>query len=100
MASYAVPVKYRILESTLEVIRYYPEFPEGSRSWDDRVFHPDGNGIARPVSQLWPGDGRAPVFVRSVLGGVRLLGVKPLSSGLRIAWNDRQGLRMVLGNPL
>jgi hypothetical protein len=100
MASYAVPVKYRILESTLEVIRYYPEFPEGSRSWDDRVFHPDGNGIARPVSQLWPGDGRAPVFVRSVLGGVRLLGVKPLSSGLRIAWNDRQGLRMALGNPL
>jgi len=99
MASYAVPVKYRILESTLEVIRYYPEFPEGSRSWDDRVFHPDGNGIARPVSQLWPGDGRAPVFVRSVLGGVRLLGVKPLSSGLRIAWNDRQGLRMALGNP-
>ncbi len=98
MASYAVPWKYRILESTLDVIRYYPDFPEGSRHWDDRVFHADANGMMRPVSQLWPGDGRAPVFVRSVLGGVRLLGVRPLSSGLRVAWNERQGLRMALGN--
>ncbi len=98
MASYAVPWKYRILESALDVIRYYPDFPEGSRSWDDRVFHPDSNGIPCPISQLWPGDRRAPIFVRSVLGGVRLLGVKPISSGLRIAWNDRQGLHTVLGN--
>jgi hypothetical protein len=98
MASYAVPWKYRILESTLDVIRYYPDFPEGSRSWDDRVFHPDCNGIPRPISQLWPGDRRPPVFVRYVLGGVRLLGVKPLSSSLRLAWNDRQALRTALSN--
>jgi hypothetical protein len=98
MASYAVPWKYRIFESALDVIRYYPDFPEGSRSWDDRVFHPDSNGVARPISQLWPGDGRPPVFVRSVLGGFRLLGRKPLSSSLRIAWNDRRGLRTALGN--
>jgi hypothetical protein len=52
----------------------------------------------RPVSQLWPGDGRAPIFVRYVLGAVRLLGVGPLSSSLRIAWNDRQELRMTLSN--
>jgi hypothetical protein len=98
MASYAVPWKYRILESTLDVIRYYPDFAEGRRNWDDRVFHPDHAGVPRPISQLWPGDGRAPVFVRSVLGGVRLLGRKPLSSSLRIAWNDRRGLRTALGN--
>jgi hypothetical protein len=97
MASYAVPWKYRILESMLEVLRTYPEFPEGSRNWDDRVFHPDANGVMRPISQLWPGDGRAPVFVRSMLGGVRMLGRKPLSSSLRLAWNDRQGLRLALG---
>jgi hypothetical protein len=98
MASYAVPWKYRIFESTLDVIRYYPDFPEGTRKWDDRVYHPDHDGVPRPISQLWPGDGRPPVFVRSVLGGVRLLGRKPLSSSLRIAWNDRQGLRTALGN--
>jgi len=98
MASYAVPWKYRILESTLDVIRHYPEFPEGTRNWDDRVYHPDHNGVTRPISQLWPGDGRAPVFARYVLGAVRLLGRGPLSSGLRLAWNDRQGLRTTLSN--
>jgi hypothetical protein len=96
MASYAEPWRYRILESTLDVIRHYPDFPEGSRNWDDRVFHPDCNGIPRPISQLWPGDGRAPAFVRYVLGGVRLLGMRPLSSSLRIAWNDRHALRTAL----
>jgi hypothetical protein len=98
MSQYAEPWKYRILESTLEVIGHYPEFPEGSQNWDDRVYHPDTSGIIRPVSQLWPGDGRAPVFARCVLGGVRLLGRGPLSSSLRLAWNDRQGLRMALSN--
>jgi hypothetical protein len=98
MDQYAEPWKHRILQSTLDVIRNYPDFPEGSRNWDDRVFHPDPNGIMRPVSQLWPGDGRAPIFVRYVLGAVRLLGVGPFSSSLRMAWNDRHQLRMALSN--
>jgi hypothetical protein len=98
MPQYAEPWKCRILESTLDVIRHYPEFPEGSQNWDDRVFHPDTTGVIRPVSQLWPGDGRAPVFARCVLGGVRLLGRGPLSSSLRLAWNDRQGLRTALSS--
>jgi hypothetical protein len=98
MEQYAEPWKHRILQSTLDVIRNYPDFPEGSRNWDDRVFHPDSNGVMRPVSQLWPGDGRAPIFVRYVLGAVRLLGVGPFSSSLRMAWNDRQELRMALSN--
>jgi hypothetical protein len=96
MASYAMPWKYRILESTLDVIRHYPDLPEGSRNWDDRVFHPDPRGVIRPISQLWPGDGRAPLFARSVLSAVRLLGRAPLSNSLRLAWNDRRGLRMAL----
>jgi hypothetical protein len=98
MTQYAEPWKHRILRSTLDVIRHYPDFPEGSRNWDDRVFHPDSKGILRPVSQLWPGDGRAPIFVRFVLGAVRLLGVGPLSSSLRIAWNDRQEMRLTLSS--
>jgi hypothetical protein len=96
MTQYAEPWKHRILRSTLDVIRHYPDFPEGSRNWDDRVFHPDSRGILRPVSQLWPGDGRAPIFVRFVLGAVRLLGVNPLSGSLRIAWSDRQEMRLTL----
>jgi hypothetical protein len=96
MKQYAEPWKHRILRSTLDVIDHYPDFPEGTRNWDDRVFHPDSRGVSRPVSQLWPGDGRAPIFVRFVLGAVRLLGINPMSSSLRLAWNDRQEMRLTL----
>ncbi len=98
MPQYSEPWKYRILQSTLDAIRTYPDFPEGSRNWDDRVFHPDSKGIIRPVSQLWPGDGRAPFYVRYVLGAVRHMGVGPLSKSLRIAWNDGQELRLAMSN--
>jgi hypothetical protein len=98
MAQYAEPWRHRIFQATLDVIRNYPDFPEGSRNWDDRVFHPDSQGNMRPVSQLWPGDGSAPIFVRFVLGAVRLLGLGPLSSGLRMAWSDQRELRMTLSN--
>jgi hypothetical protein len=40
---------------------------------------------------------RKRAYLRSlVLGAVRLLGVGPLSSGLRVAWGDRRELRMTL----
>ena len=95
MPQYAEPWKHRILNSTLAAIRNYPDFPEGSQRWDDRVFHPDAEGNTRQLSELWRG-GRAPVYLSAVLGFVRLLGAAPLSSGLRLAWNDRTAMRTTL----
>jgi hypothetical protein len=98
MVQYAEPWKYRILESTLDAIRHYPDFPEGSQNWDNRVFHPDSNGIMRPHLATLARE-RARAYLRSVRSWhVRLLGVRPLSNSLRIAWNDRQALRMALSN--
>ena len=88
MPQYAEPWKHRILQSTLDAIRDYPEFPEGSRTWDERVYHPDAQGAIQPMTQLWT-TGRAPAFFRAVLMTVRAMGAGPVSSGLRIAWNDR-----------
>ena len=34
MPQYAEPWKHRILQSTMDAIRSYPEFPQGSRTWD------------------------------------------------------------------
>jgi hypothetical protein len=31
----------------IDAIRDYPEFPQGSRTWDERVYHPDANGVSR-----------------------------------------------------
>ncbi|MGP8258415.1 MAG: PHP domain-containing protein [Acidobacteriaceae bacterium] len=95
MPQYAEPWKQRILNSTLAAIRNYPDFPEGSRCWDDRVYHPDANGNMRVLSQLWLA-GSAPVYLSAVLAFVRLLGAVPVSSGLRLAWNDASAMRSVM----
>jgi hypothetical protein len=91
MPQYAEPWKHRIFRQTLEVLSDYPDFPEGSRRWDDRVFHPDKEGVSRPLTLLWP-HGQAPRILRMVIGGVRLMGHETLSRGLRFAWgeNERQ----------
>jgi hypothetical protein len=96
MPQYAEPWKHRILKSTLDAIRNYPEFPQGSRTWDERVYHPDAKGVVRPLSELWP-DGRAPRALRWALSMIQLLGKGPVSGGLRYAWNDAQKLRLALG---
>jgi len=95
MPQYAEPWKQRILNSTLAAIRNYPDFPEGSQRWDERVYHPDADGNMRVLSELWR-TGRAPVYLNAVLAFVRLLGAAPVSSGLRLAWNDTSAMRTAL----
>jgi hypothetical protein len=99
MPQYAEPWKHRILQSTLDAIRDYPYFPDGSRRWDERVYHPDSNGMMRSLSDLWV-TGRPPAVIRSVLGAVRLMGAAPLSSGLRMAWNDAGEMRAALAKQM
>ena len=96
MPQYAEPWKHRILRSTIDAIRHYPDFPTGSRTWDERVYHPDANGVVRPLSELWP-DGNAPAIMRWGIGLVMLMGSAPVSSGLRMAWSESHQLRLALG---
>lgn len=96
LPQYAEPWKHRILQSTIDAIRHYPEFPQGSRSWDDRVFHPDANGIVRPLGELWP-KGSAPRLIGAGLALVQLMGQGLVAGGLRLAWSDSNQLRLALG---
>jgi len=96
MPQYAEPWKHRILQSTMDAIRHYPEFPQGSRTWDERVYHPDAQGVVRPLTEIWP-KGRAPRAVGWTIAMVAMLGMGPVSGGLRIAWSDSQKLRLALG---
>ncbi|HEV2137166.1 MAG TPA: hypothetical protein VGR47_23305 [Terracidiphilus sp.] len=96
MPQYAEPWKHRILQSAIDAVRYYPEFPQGARTWDERVYHPDKNGVPRPLSELWP-DGSAPSIVTFLLGVVQLMGRGLVSGGLRMAWNESHQLRLALG---
>jgi hypothetical protein len=97
MPQYAEPWKHRILQSTMDAIRDYPEFPQGSRTWDERVYHPDANGIIRPLSEIWP-SGQAPRLMSFSLAMVRMLGTAPFSSSLRYAWSDSSQSRFELGD--
>jgi hypothetical protein len=96
MPQYAEPWKNRILQSTIDAIRTYPEFPQGSRTWDERVYHPDRNGVIRPLSELWP-KGSPPRAVSAVLAMVQMMGQGLVAGGLRLAWNDSHQLRLALG---
>ena len=96
MPQYAEPWKHRLLQSTIDAIRHYPEFPQGSRTWDERVYHPDANGVARPLSELWP-NRQPPRLMSILLGAVQLMGAAPVSGGLRMAWSESRQLRLALG---
>jgi hypothetical protein len=96
LQQYADPWKHRILQSTIDAIRHYPEFPQGSRSWDDRVFHPDANGVVRPLSELWP-HGSAPRLIGAGLALVQLMGRGLVGGGLRLAWSEQNQMRLALG---
>ncbi len=96
MPQYAEPWKHRILQSAIDAVRYYPEFPQGSRTWDERVYHPDMNGVARPLCELWP-DGTAPGIVTFLLGVVQGMGRGLVSDGLRMAWSESHQLRLAMG---
>jgi hypothetical protein len=96
LPQYAEPWKHRLLQSTVDAVRYYPEFPQGSRSWDDRVFHPDAAGVVRPLSGLWP-KGSAPRALGAVIALVQLMGQGLVSGGLRLAWSNSNQLRLALG---
>jgi len=79
MPQYAEPFVLRIFLSLIDVIREYPEYPEGSRHWDDRVFHPDRNGVVRPLAELWH---RPPAFLRAFFSAVRLLESAPVRKAI------------------
>jgi hypothetical protein len=96
MPQYAEPWKHRILRSTIDAVRDYPEFPQGSRTWDERVYHPDANGVDRPLSELWPG-GAPPWAMTWCLRLVQLMGKGLVSGGLKIAWSESHQLRLALG---
>src|ERR1700757_3368389 len=96
MPQYSEPWKHRILQSTLDAIRTYPDFTQGSRNWDERVFHPDANGVIRPLCELWPNDGSVQRYLHYIVSMVKMLGSRPVSGSLRMAWSESRELKFAL----
>ena len=71
MPQYAESRCMRTIQTLLDVIREYPEYPVGSQRWDGRVFHPDHiTNIERPVSAFWDAP---PAFLERMFSTIRLL---------------------------
>jgi len=88
MPQYHEPLRMRILQTMVDVVREYPENFAGRRSWADRVFYRDPQTqIAVPLASLWNDGG--PGIVKQFIAAMRLLEWTPFRSALRVALNDR-----------
>ena len=98
MDQYQQRWEQRILRSTLNAITDFPQFVPGWQRWDERAFHPDPQGVMRPLSELWV-DGKPPAALMAAIWIVRLGGKPGLSAPLSLAFprvnNLQPGLEWV-----
>jgi hypothetical protein len=71
----------RILETSLDIVRPYPEYP-GRERWTDRVFYRGDDGVARAMSEIWKRG--APWMVRGAGGLLELAATTKLRQAMRL----------------
>jgi hypothetical protein len=87
MPQYQQPYFLRTLRTLLDVIREYPEFPVGSRRWEDRVYHPDKSGeLDRPLSTMWR---RPPEFIERIFSVIRLAETDAVVNTLKLMLTEK-----------
>lgn len=73
----------RIMDSTVDAVVNHPQFSPGWQHWDERAFHPDKDGVMRPLAELWP-RGRAPRLLQCAIAIVRLTRFRTVSAAIRL----------------
>lgn len=87
MPQYHEPLKMRVLQTMVDILRDYPENLKGRRYWSDRVFYREpGTTEAIPLAAIWNGNG--PRIVRQFIAAVKLLEWRGVRSALRLALDD------------
>jgi hypothetical protein len=82
MPQYADCKFLRVYRTVLDVIREYPDHPTGARHWDERIYHPDLQGVHRPLSMLWDFPS---IYIERMLDVVRLGDTEPVRRALEFA---------------
>jgi hypothetical protein len=91
MPQYHEPLKMRVLQTMVDVVREYPENFAGRRTWADRVYYRDPQTKTTvPLAELWK-DG-APGVVKQFVSAMRLMEWRPFRSALRVALNDKSAV--------
>jgi hypothetical protein len=81
MPQYREPMALRILQTSGDILRRYPEYP-GRVRWIDRVFYRGEDGTARPLSLIWKD--RAPWMVTGAASIVEFVATTRLRSAIRL----------------
>jgi hypothetical protein len=90
MPQYAEPLGIRFMQTTIDVIRYYPNHPVGSRTWDERVFHMDCyTGIQRPLAKLWKAP---PAFLGRIFSVIRMVENASVRHALNVTFRGKSDL--------
>jgi hypothetical protein len=91
MPQYAEPRGIRFMQGVIDTIRYYPDHPLGSRSWDERVFHIDWRtGYYRPLAALWKAP---PPFLNKLLNLIRMVENARVRHALKYTFGGKSELR-------
>jgi hypothetical protein len=92
MPQYREPLKARILQTIVDIVRDYPENIEGRRLWSDRVFYRDPlSGETSSLTAVWKDGG--PNIVRRFIKAMRLLERRSLRSVMRLALGNSAAFR-------
>ena len=83
LPQYREPLRLRMIETMWDIVRDYPEFPDGRKRWNDRVFYRLKDGSVQPLSALWRGEGPWPV--KWFLRGLRGIKSQYVRNALRLA---------------
>jgi hypothetical protein len=87
MPQYREPLKMRVLQTMIDIVRDYPENLKGRRYWSDRVFYREpGATEATPLAAIWNGNG--PRIVRQFIALMKLLEWRGIRSAVRLALDD------------
>jgi hypothetical protein len=88
MPQYHEPLKMRILQTMVDIVRDYPENLKERRSWADRVFYREpGSATPIPLAAIWNGNG--PKIIQQFIAAMRLLEWRGVRSALRLVLDDR-----------
>ncbi|MHB8303232.1 MAG: hypothetical protein ACYDC6_10415 [Acidobacteriaceae bacterium] len=97
MPQFTEPMCVRVAHAVLDVLRYYPEHPKGTRRWDDRVFHPDKTGEGfLPISAFWKAP---PAFVDRIFSVFRLAENATVQWAARRVYGDEVDVHMLSDSP-
>jgi hypothetical protein len=88
MPQYREPLRIRVLQTMVDVVRDYPDNLDGRRCWSDRVYYrPPQSSTALPLSHFWKHS--KPLLIESFVRAMRLAEFRGVKSALRLALNER-----------